>query len=146
MSSWKILRKPGVTLAEIMRIASSSFYAETSQMHAMEMVLRRSAVSTEMCDALATIINVSGYKPARIRTTAAEKLLASPFAENKHLARILLKCRGELQERAARKMIENGNLTDLQRKWLGTYTPDLVGETDTEAKRFDRVVHEVLAP
>jgi hypothetical protein len=144
MSSSDTLRKPGVTLATIVSIATSSYYH--AQEDAMWMIIAMRADTEEVCDAIASVVNCSGYMEPRVRQRAAEKLLTSPVATNKHLARVLLHCTGEQRLRAGRKMLANGDLTERHIKWLGTWTPDLMGEPDTERKSFDRTVLAVLAP
>lgn len=131
-NSHRVLSNPRVSLAEIVKISRSSYY--DAQKRAMLMIIHMPASTPEVCDALVTVVNASAYMRDGTRRAASEKILHSPAAENKHLARVLICCKGDLKHRAALQMIENGNLTDLQCRWLRFHAPDLMEESE----HFDR--------
>lgn len=143
-SSWDEVGDPTTPLKRIAEIAGSSYYAETSQEDAMWKIVRNFRSSPERDKALATIINVSGYKTSNIREVAAAELLKSPTATNDELIRIVLHGDHELKNKAAKRMIENGELTDFQRESLEKWVPGLMGVEDTEEKKWGRDVLDAL--
>lgn len=146
MYSWEILANPRATIEQIEEIAGSSYYAETTQEQAMWRIINMRSGTPGRDKALATVVSASGYKKPPVREAAARAILASTTAGNEHLLPIAVRCTGELQEQAVRKMIANGGITDAQLRVLETHAPQYMGVEDDEGKRFRRTIQAVLMP
>lgn len=142
MSSWDEVNNPQTPLKRMKEIAGSDYYQAQEQ--AMWKIVERFPSSQERDQALATIVNVSGYKTSNIRQVAAQALLKSSTATNNELVRVVLHADDNLKQQAAKRMIVNGELTDFERKTLETWVPELMEAGDSEGKKFQREAFSAL--
>lgn len=138
---------PSTTLDRLAEIASSLYYQDTGRFPAWDRLLR-TRPSPDRDAALSRTVGSEchGRESQGYRRRAADMLLASPTATVDHLIRVVVCCSDELRDRAAKRVIEIGGLTDAQRQQMERWVPSLMGVEDTADASNMRAVRGVLLP